>query len=78
MPPGILCCNSECPIHPKTAIFNRPIQGGFAHQIRYARVQPGHSVYVAFPVIVSCSEQITEEEKSAKMSQNKFHKAQTI
>ena len=34
--------------------------------------------YVAFHVIVSCSEQITEEEKSAKMSQNKFHKAQTI
>ena len=44
MPPGILRCNSECPIHPKTAIFNRPIQGGFAHQKRYARVQPGHSV----------------------------------
>ena len=45
MPPGILRCNSECPIHPKTAIFNRPIQGGFAHQKRYARVQPGHSVH---------------------------------
>ena len=47
MPPGILRCNSECPIHPKTAIFNRPIQGGFAHQKRYARVQPGHSVVSA-------------------------------
>ena len=44
MLPRILRCNSECPIHSKTAIFNRPIQGGFAHQKHYARVQPGHSV----------------------------------
>ena len=44
MPPWILRCKTERRIHPKTAIFNRPIQGGLAHQKCYARVQPGHSV----------------------------------
>ena len=36
---------TERRIHSKTAIFNRPIQGGLAHQKCYARVQPGHSVH---------------------------------
>ena len=44
MPPWILRRKTERRIHPKTAIFNRPIQGGLAHQKCYARVQPGHSV----------------------------------
>ena len=40
----LLHSKTERRIHPKTAIFNRPIQGGLAHQKCYARVQPGHSV----------------------------------
>ena len=40
----LLHSKTECPIHSKTAFFNRPIQGGLAHQKCYARVQPGHSV----------------------------------
>ena len=44
MPPWILNCKTKCPIHPKTAIFNRSIQGGLTHQKCYARVQPRHSV----------------------------------
>ena len=44
MPPWILRRKTERRIHSKTAIFNRPIQGGLAHQKCYARVQPRHSV----------------------------------
>ena len=44
MPPWILNSKTKCPIHPKTAIFNRSIQGGLTHQRCYARVQPGHRV----------------------------------
>ena len=44
MPPWILRRKTERRIHSKTAIFNRSIQGGLAHQKCYARVQPGHSV----------------------------------
>ena len=44
MPPWILRWKTERRIHPKTATFNRLIQGGLAHQKCYARVQPGHSV----------------------------------
>ena len=40
----LLHSKTERRIHSKTAIFNRPIQGGLAHQKCYARVQPGHSV----------------------------------
>ena len=40
----LLHSKTERRIHPKTAIFNRPIQGGLAHQKCYARVQPRHSV----------------------------------
>ena len=44
MPPWILRRKTERRIHSKTAIFNRSIQGGLAHQKCYARVQPGYSV----------------------------------
>ena len=40
----LLHSKTERRIHSKTAIFNRPIQGGLAHQKCYARVQPRHSV----------------------------------
>ena len=40
----LLHSKTERRIHSKTAIFNRPIQGGLAHQKCYARVQPGHRV----------------------------------
>ena len=40
----LLHSKTERRIHSKTAIFNRPIQGGLAHHKCYARVQPGHSV----------------------------------
>ena len=44
MPPWILNSKTKCPIHPKTAIFNRSIQGGLTHQKCYTGVQPGHRV----------------------------------
>ena len=44
MPPWILHSKTQCWLRSKTAIFNLLIQGGFAHQKCYARVQPGHRV----------------------------------